>query len=535
MRVPGFALLLAGFGSVLPALAQYPGHTLKSDDKKPAPPRATAVLEWTGDPGKPKASRIVPVAVFVDGKYQDGGLYLAQPAPLAVSSDTVYELQQAGVPQGTFNIAGGEDIQGAWFGYGQWKPLPPPKPVKKLPLAKVPARVVQDNDPDRPQFKGSGGGSGGASGTTSGGGQSTGSTTSSAPTSDPDKPTLRRRTDSGNGSGDASASSNAGTASGAASGNGSTASDDNDPDKPTLHRRSDSSSSSQASPGAGTVPDDPDRPHLTKHSDESASSASSGDDVASVGAAKNIDPDRPQMMRGGGQGEYGKALQASKLTGMPTDLKQMAAVSDSATHEDHPFAYQWVAPEDATNMQKAVEALAIKAALNPDAGEKPLGAKTPTSPPPARPGAPRNTLARRVAPKPPPVVLSDEVFRAYELTYSGGPTLVLTAKATIGPNNAGTTVERYVTIIAQPDFDNLPQVRLQSVTDAQHLDITPRMKLVDAVDTKGNNEAELLFELRRANDRQFAIYRVRGLQAEQAFATEPLPYGTSGRVETSAN
>ena len=133
------------------------------------------------------------------------------------------------------------------------------------------------------------------------------------------------------------------------------------------------------------------------------------------------------------------------------------------------------------------------------------------------------------------MVFSEEVFRAFELTYGGGPTLVLTAKATIGPNNAGTTVERYVTIIAQPDFDNLPQVRLQSVTDAEHLDITPRMRLVDAVDTKGNNEAELLFELRRANDRQFAIYRVRGLQAEQAFATEPLPYGAAGRIETSAN
>jgi len=274
---------------------------------------------------------------------------------------------------------------------------------------------------------------------------------------------------------------------------------------------------------------------LTKHSDAGGATGSTADDVASVGAAKNIDPDRPQMTRGGGQGVYGKALEASKLRGMPPDLNQMAAVSDSATHEEHPFAYQWVAPEDATAMQKAVEALAIKAALHPDAGEKPLGGKTPTAPPTARLGAPRSTLAHRVAPKPPPVVLSEEVFRAFELTYGGGPTLVLTAKATIGPNNAGTTVERYVTIIAQPDFDNLPQVRLQSVTDAEHLDITPRMRLVDAVDTKGNNEAELLFELRRANDRQFAIYRVRGLQAEQAFATEPLPYGAAGRIETSAN
>ena len=94
-------------------------------------------------------------------------------------------------------------------------------------------------------------------------------------------------------------------------------------------------------------------------------------------------------------------------------------------------------------------------------------------------------------------MLSDKDFRAYELSYNGGATLVFTAKATIGPNNAGVTQEKYVTIIAQPDFNGDPQARFQSVTDAKHLDITPRMKLVDAVDTDGDNRAELIFELMR--------------------------------------
>ena len=62
------------------------------------------------------------------------------------------------------------------------------------------------------------------------------------------------------------------------------------------------------------------------------------------------------------------------------------------------------------------------------------------------------------------------------------------------------------------------------------------MMLVDAVDTDGDNRAELIFELMRASDRQFAIYKVKGLQAEQAFATEPLPYiSPSHGVESSAN
>jgi hypothetical protein len=534
-------MLLAG--AAIPAAAQYPGHTQQNDTKKAKPPRAIAVLEWTGAPGKPSASRIVPVSVFVDGEYQDAGLYMAQPAPLAVERDTVYELQQAGVPKGMFDLAGGENMLGTWYGFGQWKPLAPPPPVKKLKPARVPARIVQDNDPDRPQLKRSGSGAGaGGTTSTSSTAPSSGSSGSSTSSDDPDKPTLHRRTDSGSGTQDSSSSGSAssgGSSTGAASGSPSSTSstsssgststaDSDDPDKPTLHRRGDSGDSGQASSGAGTAPDDPDRPHLTKHSD-SSTTAASADDEASVGMAKNIDPDRPQMLHGK-PAVSEQQLEASKLTGLPPDLQQMAAVSDSATHEEHPFVYQWPSPDDAAKMQAAVEALAINAALP----ARPAAAKT-TTPPVARPGAPRSTLAHRVPVKPPPVKLTQEEFHAFELSYSGGPTVVLTATAEIGPNNAGTTVEKYVTIVAQPDFDGVPQVRLQSVTDPDHLDITPRMRLVDAVDAQGDNRAELLFEMRRKNDRQFALYKVLGLHAEQAFATEPLPYGALSHVEIKTN
>ncbi len=174
------------------ATAQYPGHIKPDEQKKPDEPRAVSILEWVGDPGKPVASRIVPLSVFVHGQYQDGGLFMAQPAPLTVENDTLYELQLAGIPKGTFYVAGGQEVEGAWFGYGKWKPLTPPPPPKKLTPSKVPPRVVQDNDPDRPHLK------------------------NSSPTSN-------------------SGSSGSSTAS------------DNDPDKPTLHRSPNSSGSSQTS------------------------------------------------------------------------------------------------------------------------------------------------------------------------------------------------------------------------------------------------------------------------------------------------
>ena len=64
-----------------------------------------------------------------------------------------------------------------------------------------------------------------------------------------------------------------------------------------------------------------------------------------------------------------------------------------------------------------------------------------------------------------------------------------------------------------------PQVALKSVTDSTHLDRTPRMRLVDAVDVEASNRASLLFELRAQNSRQFALYRVIGAHADQIFLT----------------
>ena len=49
---------------------------------------------------------------------------------------------------------------------------------------------------------------------------------------------------------------------------------------------------------------------------------------------------------------------------------------------------------------------------------------------------------------------------------------------------------------------------VKNVTDGAHLDDTPRMRLVDAVEAEKDNRGELLFELRGATERQFALYRV---------------------------
>jgi hypothetical protein len=111
--------------------------------------------------------------------------------------------------------------------------------------------------------------------------------------------------------------------------------------------------------------------------------------------------------------------------------------------------------------------------------------------------------------------LTDVHFNAFALTYGSGATLVLTAHEASGT--------RSIALIALQDIYGKIQVLWHSITDDTHLDVTPRMKLVDAVDPRGDGRANLLFEQRNDTDRRFVLYAVGAAKAEQVFATDPLP------------
>jgi hypothetical protein len=423
-----------------PAFAQYPGHVENAKKKAPSV-RAIAVLEWTGDMGKPSASRIIPISVFDGEQYQPGGLYLAKPEPLALEPGTEYVLQDAGIDRGLFDINTAQDVDGYWFGYGSWKPMaPPPKKAKPKQGRNMP-QVVTDAGNGRPHFKGR---------------DSSGSSTS---------------TDSSSGSTSPPASSNPPAG---------------DPDRPTLRRRSDSPTSAPAA------------------------SASSADAAAPEVPLGGADPDRPHMAHG--QQTPKDDIQPAQLTGVPSGLQQMIAVSDAGEGEAHPFVYLWSDPADSDKMKEQME----MAAANAIAAAAPPAKPTP-KPRTATATTQRRKAATTVASAPKPV-FTNERFKAYELTFSGGATLVFTGETT---DHAGKV--KYVTLIAQPDFNGVPKVLFKSVTDDDHLDVTPRMRLVDAVDAKADKRGDLIFELRSHRDREFVIYRISGGQAEQVFTTGSLP------------
>ena len=153
-----------------------------------------------------------------------------------------------------------------------------------------------------------------------------------------------------------------------------------------------------------------------------------------------------------------------------------------------------------------------------------------TPPPAAAPPTPKRTAGKKKAksaPVPPPAEpapLRDEQFRVFELSYGSGATLVLTAHS-----DAPLAERKFVTLVVQPDLYGNAQVLLKSVTDGAHLDDTPRMRLVDAVDALADNRGELLFELRGATQRQFALYRVLRGQAEKLFVGGGGEFGKEAR------
>jgi hypothetical protein len=436
--------------------------------------RAVGVYEWTGDLAKPTASRLIPVSLFINRKLQDAGVYLARPVPFSLLTGNVYQLEKSGLPQGTLELAYARHLVASqnsattfddgWFGYGKYAAPAAPK-KSNLRASTTPIRLDGlDEDPDKPHFSsrsaqpGSGGSAIPKPGSTP--------TASSTPANDPDRPTMKKRG---------------------------------------------SESESATVPG-----DDTDRPTLRKRSSNDKPAGDEGR-VEKVGSAVD-DPNRPVLHRGKPVGAMSDD-DIPKLTGLPPEkeLHQMVAVSDAVDRQPHDFARAWDDEQERADVLAKMQT-AARAQLDAYGGAHPAAA-TPAAPVKSAPKDTRkvNSKLRRtiIQETPPaPVPLLEEDLRGFELSYNGTPTFVYTAHT----DGAG-AARKDVTLVAQMNPKGEPEFAIKSVTDEAHLDQTPRMHLVDAVDAEASNRASLLFELKAQNTRQFALYRVIGSHAEQIFTT----------------
>ncbi len=533
--------------------------------------RAVGVYEWTGDIAKPTANRLIPVTVFIDGQLEDAGVYLSRPVPFALLTGNFYELQQAGIPKGGVELryakhllavdtaTGANEFDNGWFGYGVYRAPAAPKKAPALVASKNVSQIKSSKDDDsKPHFSNSGSPSkgdadSGTSGTTAASNAGSASNDSGSVTTsagDPDRPTMRRRT--GNGS-DSGGGSGSGSSKSPASSTGSTSADTSvpadDPDRPKLSKRSGSGSdtdngstdttgtassggaqgqsgSSDSGSGnskttttaSGGSSDDADRPTLKRRSPEETKKQNQKEASASVTGigSLNNDPDRPVMQRGKPASAMGES-DLPKLTGLPADLHQMVAVSDAVNREPHDFTRAWDDDAERVAVLEKMQALArAKIADYVTSTSGSAATMAPAKPAP-KPTTSSTAAARRksvAAPPPAPVELQEETLKGFTLSYGGAPTYVYSAHTP----GAGASLD-YVTVVAQADIQGELKPAITSVTDAAHLDRTPRMRLVDVVDVEASNRASLLFELRGEKSRQFSLYRVIGARADQTFTT----------------
>ncbi len=524
-----------GMGSLLALAAVGAGAQMHVVKKPETVVRAVGVYEWTGEEGKPKASRLMPVTLFIDGHLEDASVYLARPVPFALETGTIFELDQAGKPEGLLELsfarhlsAEGGEFDDGWMGFGAYKPLPKETLVatkkKSGPLSKI--EVSGGKGDSGPKF-----------------GSKPAAAADKKPddaSDDPDRPTMKRRSDS-----DPADTAKA-TTTDAAAKSKDTAADD--PDRPTMKRKSDADSGADASTsttgttGAADTPAqatdktetaDPDdkaeRPTLRKRTEAQRQQARKQHDSSSVTGvgSLNDDPDRPSLHRGKPAGAMDDS-DIPALTGLPADMKQQVAVSDAAKRPMHDFARAWQDDTERVTVQGKLQAIARTKLAEYDASGKAGASVAPAvaapaaqakaavgSTPAARAAARRKAAAAaKAASGASGVQLSDEVLKAYTLSYGGAATYFYSATA------AGADgVKRYVSVVAQQEEIGDLRAALTTVTDERHLDRMPQLRLVDAVDVEASNRASLLMELRAQKSRQFALYRVIGAEAQQTFVS----------------
>jgi hypothetical protein len=80
-------------------------------------PRALGLIELAAN-GK---AHLVPVTIMIDGRFYDAAAYKADPVPMALQRDIVYEAVKTGVSQGLFTVAGAFQVKHAWVGDGKWR------------------------------------------------------------------------------------------------------------------------------------------------------------------------------------------------------------------------------------------------------------------------------------------------------------------------------------------------------------------------------------------------------------------------------
>jgi hypothetical protein len=285
-----------------------------------------------------------------------------------------------------------------------------------------------------------------------------------------------------------------------------------DDDRPVLKRvpgSEDSNSGTKTDAGnsdGGFKPDtDTDRPVLRKPKDGGKPQPQVTDITgvkSHVDPAEN-DPDRPILGRKqSAQNDQPISLVAPQR--VEKGAKYLVAISDSAAMNNRPYDYD-------TSPSEKAKWTAEMTRMGLDALRKYAQTQTNT------PLAPNAKFA-------------ETSLRAFDLDYSNAPYLIFTARVDPTIETPRLTRKKgeqesppaqlatfYVTIVARLNSQDQLNQLLAIPTDSLHLDLNPRLDLIDAVDANGDNRAELLFRKTTDSGGSYVLYQMTPFQMAQVF------------------
>lgn len=455
--------------------------------KKDLGPRALGLLRMTPS-GK---ATLIPVMIEIDGKFYDASAYKADPVPMALESGTVYEGEKTGAPLGLFTInsalhslAANTDVP--WLATGAWLAAGAEPPKRGMKAEVVPKGIETTDAPPRLT----------KSGTTS---SATAPATTPAGTASPASTTTAPSTTS-------TAPSPAGSSRSA---------------KPPAPASTSTSASSPSPSKPEEKKDDktPDRKKSVQNdvSSPSATSSQPSDDM-----------NRPRLRRGKPAGPmpdydvpgYGK-LASGKDSGATSGdnsapkpavsaapmepVELVPAISDAAGPELRSYAFEWDNGAEADRRKQMLDLAKAQLLAYIDARAK--------GQIPAKPVAPHATH-QKPASKAREPIFENVQMRTFDLWGSNQPVLVLSADAHLPPTAAAvavdvpaTAMQYKIMLVTRTDiYGNLHKL-YSGVTDRFHLDVTPQLDLIDAVDADGDGRGELLFHKTTDAGKGYVIYK----------------------------
>jgi hypothetical protein len=463
--------------------------------KKVKGPRAVGLLQLTSS-GK---GTLIPIAILIDGKFYDASAYKADPVPMALDSGTVYEVERAGDSQGLFTVSGAlhSKTPGSahpWVGAGSYLPNGTEVAKATRKAENVPVGL-DSSDSDAPPRLTRGNASKPAA--------------AASPSTTPTSSTPAASTPAGTGSSEKPAAEGAPTGSSPpASGSSGGASPGQDAQKPAAPAASDKpadqGAKQQTPSGAPTAPGQ-------ASANQTSPSQTSPSQTAPAEAQENYY--RPTLRRGKPTQAAPPDEEPATKTGKPESATTAAAgslgpvqlvpaISDAGGPDPKSYQFFWKTgeEEERRNQMLALAADEVRAYAN--ALEK---NRIPAKPPAAKAAA----AGHKAPAKPALPVFEDIQFHAFDVWTNNQIVMILSAEAHFPPGPGATAApEQYsITLATRTDiYGNLRKL-YSAVTDKFHLDVTPRLELIDVVDADGDGRGELLFKETTDAGSGYVIYR----------------------------